>query len=35
MFEDGTTVQARAAVIIPSKNGLIKTAYPVFGPLPK
>ncbi|WP_406362754.1 RHS repeat-associated core domain-containing protein [Streptomyces sp. NBC_01579] len=34
VFEDGTTVVARAALLVPSKNGLYKTAYPVFGPTP-
>ncbi|WP_200308412.1 hypothetical protein [Streptomyces adelaidensis] len=32
VFEDGTTAVARAALLVPSKNGLYKTAYPVFGP---
>ncbi|GGZ37627.1 hypothetical protein GCM10010343_75800 [Streptomyces avidinii] len=34
VFEDGTTVVARAALLVPSKNDLYKTAYPVFGPTP-
>jgi hypothetical protein len=28
VFEDGTTAIARAALLVPSKNGLYKTAYP-------
>lgn len=32
VFEDGTTAIARAALLVPSRNGLYKPAYPVFGP---
>lgn len=31
VMPDGTVVQARGATIIPSSNGLIKTAYPIIG----